>query len=1809
MASMDFASEMYLERGNSSRATMVTLRGPIDPSKCKIGDAISDMHTISEECFQDASGKGFTKQDNVFNTEVTGLNTDDTCFTFIYLARKETVINVHYLLPNENFTMDQNIILSIKPKIISSGLLSETSTICLKDLLAVSASSYSVAHEIPYVYVSIKGLTGRTNELYIKLEKHIATPSTAWTDLFKPVTPEDERTANTQLISHWIKYSLKLATHMRPGQYKLTLKDSRAFSAFNIKPKVCDDLAHCVDVSIINVVKDIHDPNQRLGSPSTWIYSFVMDANPDTKYITFKIDINYEAHELMTGPLEAQIELITFGDPCQVPYSECENVGRATGSKCTSKAVSSAPNVCPCLYGYSGDRCEKVNYCMTGKSGQLICEQSVASKMCDSEGSTHVVGDMGDKNKVYRCVCQDPTRFNVLNWDKAAKVCKETVIKLDRGWTQVGTDYYPNNPSNEISYEFTEISTDRVDICSTIDYTLGSHVVKFCVRDFMYKPASNFFLTITSMTDKYDATSLTKFTWSVESVLIGTMNMKLIAVTIPPKTTTEIPIYLMSDWIEYNPKINDPLKPRISIDKILAANINAVKIETGILWDTQDMSSLQLSRVAFVADKDIEQSLQITQYNKIQYFKLVVKFTLTNADTTPKTVDLAVTDVSIGDPCDRKIRNVCSNQGTCEAPVAPNQYSPDNYVCVCNSAHYGKNCERSRCTDVDARETCNALPRYALDISYDVTNCEQDKTGPAYRCNCPNEYKENYVNHRCLSKLTYTNKKLLCGLGGKTPGCEFFTFDTNITKWSNEFEPQLTHDVKYKDVFPLYVSEISGDKLTQTFNNFDTSRDYCYTFKYFANADSKVVVSYKDQTSGYIFGRYSGEDFNQQSICVSDLTPVIENNFTIVFKTVMTKPANRLAIYIPSGHTTDPISKFLAYLPLINPTPTTPPTPQVDPDATFDKIFQTFHGPSSFWNHKGNIVAFKPTTQSDVAQYMVSKWVQKTTDSVDVWIKFTSKDFTGFAVQFVTFDDKLQEASAVDTVIGDSKAVTTTGNQLKIKVPTGTAWKFGIKVTYNTLNKELFTIDQFSLNDPCAEPEKHSLINCATRDSHGRFPNKQGDDYCASDSKRGKCEIDPSNDRFQCTCPKVEQYYWDSRDDVMDCKNLPKCFTKGCNKVTENCVEPTEDRPAEDAVCVAKEGYYKDPVTGVTTRIDICNVADRKIAKLANEKPCDDDRAMCEHDFISPTQYTCRCPPGFETHVYDMGNGSGRSVTCTSRKCDSPAFHTCQHKCENDDVDEKDGDHSTYVRGYKCGCNALMYTQSNDTCALTPGKTCTKCNGILNCFCDGGKDDSHRCFNGWEWTADGQQCEIRDDKGNAAKLDKPDDTGRRYCLCDAPYVQSADKMSCVLQGVCGQGGAGRNDCDGKHALCRLTEPKSVFDHPYECVCPVGTIQEAMNKLCQPVCNFKNRDLQCNRINADCNPNKDVKLVGEKLEDFCVCRPGLIMSGGKCMATEFTMKFTLAIKNDLPFAKLEMPLQPAFSLMLYENAPMQDWAGIYRDIESTNALNGALFDKSSAEKLKAYERDMIEAEVVRLLAGVYEFEAAKDAIRLTKCTSDDYMSCDFTAVLKKGVDPIKKPIPLGQYLGHRCHPLTGLKNPDECFMTVPEVTPHPPRAAIPERLLFKTKEVGKTQLTVHKLCESISTLCPLYSTCQNDPAGNSLYSCRCTPLTSFTITSRMPLEVYNNLYYNYHDIETCAVNKVCEGKCEANGWCHVSVEQKADNTYEALPICVCNKGFTYDGVMCRDNCAGYNCTGHGEAIKGPDGRCYCTDCANRVNLWT
>ncbi|CAG2119024.1 unnamed protein product, partial [Medioppia subpectinata] len=288
------------------------------------------------------------------------------------------------------------------------------------------------------------------------------------------------------------------------------------------------------------------------------------------------------------------------------------------------------------------------------------------------------------------------------------------------------------------------------------------------------------------------------------------------------------------------------------------------------------------------------------------------------------------------------------------------------------------------------------------------------------------------------------------------------------------------------------------------------------------------------------------------------------------------------------------------------------------------------------------------------------------------------------------------------------------------------------------------------------------------------------------------------------------------------------------------------------ATCRPKRGYYKDPVTGKTTRIDICNPADRKFAHMSREQPCDDPRAMCQHDFLDPQKYTCTCPIGFKASTTTYPS----ETTCSSRKCDSPALNTCHHMCETDDVDETGGDHNTYVRGYKCRCGE-PYVPVGDTCVLKAGKQCVKCSGIQNCYCD--NDGNPNCAQGFEWTEvnNDKKCKMPDTLGTyclGCKLDAPDATGRRYCLCDAPYVTTADKTACVLQGVCGRGGVGRIDCDLKRALCVLTEPTSVTDHPYECECPDGTIRAEASKVCQPVCMYKNRNLACDRINADCDPN-------------------------------------------------------------------------------------------------------------------------------------------------------------------------------------------------------------------------------------------------------------------------------------------------------------------------------------------------------------------
>ena len=124
---------------------------------------------------------------------------------------------------------------------------------------------------------------------------------------------------------------------------------------------------------------------------------------------------------------------------------------------------------------------------------------------------------------------------------------------------------------------------------------------------------------------------------------------------------------------------------------------------------------------------------------------------------------------------------------------------------------------------------------------------------------------------------------------------------TSKIKWSNANMPQLIHG-KTDNVFPLYVSEKTGDTLIQKFTDYDTDKDLCYNIIYFANEGSYLTVSYNTNPGGFkLTKQYKNNDVSVQRLCVSHLTPKPDNKFNILFKTSLKTPDQRLGVNVPAN--------------------------------------------------------------------------------------------------------------------------------------------------------------------------------------------------------------------------------------------------------------------------------------------------------------------------------------------------------------------------------------------------------------------------------------------------------------------------------------------------------------------------------------------------------------------------------------------------------------------------------------------------------------------------------------------------------------------------------------------------------------------------------------------------------------------------------------------------------------------------------------------------------------------------------------------
>ncbi|CAG2164236.1 unnamed protein product, partial [Oppiella nova] len=404
--------------------------------------------------------------------------------------------------------------------------------------------------------------------------------------------------------------------------------------------------------------------------------------------------------------------------------------------------------------------------------------------------------------------------------------------------------------------------------------------------------------------------------------------------------------------------------------------------------------------------------------------------------------------------------------------------------------------------------------------------------------------------------------------------------------------------------------------------------------------------------------------------------------------------------------------------------------------------------------------------------------------------------------------------------------------------------------------------------------------------------------------------------------------------------------------------------------------------------------------------------------------------------------------------------------------------------------------------------------------------------------------------GNVEKTE-----GSRQCACDdaAGYVFDATKKQCVLKPICGEGGVGRKDCDSKKALCFLN-----LDDPtqkYQCACPRGTIKDE-NQICVNVCDLKSRREMCAAVNAECNPDADDTKHTE-VDQFCRCKPGLMFYNKRCVATQYSVTFSLKLKyikdNHKIYVPFALQTQPSSGVDFSKHTkPMEDIDGIYQEIENLNTLNGKLESAKldDANKWKLWTE--IEKRMRNLLSNMNDiFKVggnADDAIVLQTFDynpNGDYYTCQFSVVFNGNArvsHAIKE-----YFTTDLCHDPV-VKGSTECFMSVYDETGPKPSFDIPTDPTKSDKFlVPKSDLDVKDLCKGL-----------------------------------------------------CGTSEA--GKCLQN-------TTETDDGGTSVAGCQCNKGYTLIASknLCSPNCDGYECNGHGKPKRLDDdigkGQCGC-DCEEK-----
>ncbi|CAG2107860.1 unnamed protein product [Medioppia subpectinata] len=742
--------------------------------------------------------------------------------------------------------------------------------------------------------------------------------------------------------------------------------------------------------------------------------------------------------------------------------------------------------------------CTDLSQCFDVNAIGVKADSSVSEILkCDKTGTNFGYKSNPTMDNPNHCICNDG--YYGAKCDQLAKPIEVKVEPPKKGdWGEQASPkvgFYPTK-KGPLIFNFKDINADMFDICPTIEYTVtepkalmkltvqyseGSaspdtpvdtstyidEVLKktpekgnaftFCVSDLRNKPQKTFSVVITAEATAtkpedqiYDATTLTITKFSATKIPINRPNF-IQNVDIKHKQYwTEQKWHTMSvenNFIPSKDKTSHQLKVMV---KAKAQPISVMlKPETNKQIPTQFVEIAYDKKLKTFTDQEIAADIP----NTAQQIKLFLKFTFT-ADTN-KDTNFDVTINSLSEHAHLQTMNGFIN-ATAKMPKK-----------LCNSYPI--------IPDFNAK---NPLDRPNCEIIHTETPPKDTET-----CICPQtQFKSITGKAGCESKKNYKyNNEKPCKKDGSNIKCDIFT--ATDQQWYDTY--QVSHADKY---FPLYSPTKVADELSIEFSNLRAEEDVCFTLNYYSSGTSTITVTSAEPKSvGLLLNSLVDiPQWNQQYICGSYLT----HAYTAA-------KAVKINIKGSDIHAGINIGPVLAIRNTFIDEPVLSHYNNKVIETAIKTEWPIVIGLKDNWiydeknndNVKFAIKATEKPSETKYTTYLMSKWIAASGEHSLLRLQLDpKKEMKGFTIEFVVFDQNMQEVADPNRLVYgdktfDTKTIIDTidgDGAIEVQLPAKNqkVIRVGMKVVYkeDKTAKPLFTVSKISVNDPCITVDKYKII-------------------------------------------------------------------------------------------------------------------------------------------------------------------------------------------------------------------------------------------------------------------------------------------------------------------------------------------------------------------------------------------------------------------------------------------------------------------------------------------------------------------------------------------------------------------------------------------------------------------------------------------------------------------------------------------------------------------------------------------------------------